>query len=472
MRLFVRPELWASSLLVGLGLLPLAGCAGTTDGDGDQGVAGINRFPCENAVSSGSGYATCESGVTVRETVEQCSSSLPRSEPQTSVLVMGGCMYDSECTAQAHGYCSVPSYIGGDSSGGAFCNYGCTSDADCGAGNICVCGEPAGHCAQASCRSDADCLAGFHCATYDGSNGCNILAYACQKPNDECLVNADCGGMNCQLDAATGTRVCGGGGCAIGRPFLVDEMARVAATARRDDWLTGGLAPDVEHLSPELRERLQLEWTRAAQLEHASVAAFSRFLLELLAFGAPSELCAATIAALEDERRHAEICFTLASEYAGEVIGPAALDVDGALEAPTLARSLAMAVREGCIGESIAALEAGELAARVVDPVLREVLERIAADERRHSELAWKFVQWALDRDYRLAEVLERELSAVRNEIDDYDPLTSGPRTFELARAGVMPEVLRGAVRNAGLRQIVEPGLAGLIEHARRRDAA
>src|SRR5262249_48182366 len=162
----------------------------------------------------------------------------------------------------------------------------------------------------ASCTGDADCGLGLHCASNAGQ------PFTCQQPGDACLVDADCGGMSCILDSVRGVRVCSGGNVgAIGRPFLVDDVARVASTVRRCAWPAGGLAPD--H-TPELRQRLVQEWTRAAQLEHASIAAFSRFLLELLAFGAPAELCAETISALADERRHAEICFALASHFAGE----------------------------------------------------------------------------------------------------------------------------------------------------------
>jgi hypothetical protein len=405
--------------------------------------------------------------VTVRETDQRCAPFVPRSEPQSSDPTLGDCQYDADCTAMPNGYCSSNTLIGGDAAG-AYCYYGCTTDGDCGAGAICVCGDPVGHCAQATCSSDADCASGMHCASYDSSGGCNIEAFACQTARDECLVNADCAGALCRLDEMTHVRVCDTGGCAIGRPFLVDDVARVAGTSARGDWQASGIEPELERLSPELRDRCRREWTRSAQLEHASIAAFSRFLLELLAFGAPSDLVAETISAIEDERQHAQICFTLAAQYADAPVGPDALDVDGALTTPTLARSLSSAVREGCIGETVAALEAAELASHVVDPVLAQVLERIAADERRHAELAWKFSHWALGKDVHLAAVLESELQLVQDSIDDYDPLTSGPRAHELARAGVMPEALRAAVRDAALRQIVEPGLRGMIEHARQ----
>jgi hypothetical protein len=60
--------------------------------------------------------------------------------------------------------------------------------------------------------------------------------------------------------------------------------------------------------------------------------------------------------------------------------------------------ALALAVfEEGCLGETIAALEAGVAAAAQQDPDARRALERIAADERRHAALAWRTLRWLLD---------------------------------------------------------------------------
>jgi hypothetical protein len=67
-------------------------------------------------------------------------------------------------------------------------------------------------------------------------------------------------------------------------------------------------------------------------MEHASVAAFARFVLELLSAGAPLELVEGAGDAMRDELRHTQICFGLASAYAGAPIGPGPLDTTGALE--------------------------------------------------------------------------------------------------------------------------------------------
>src|SRR5687767_12855844 len=122
MRLRVRPDRWATSLLMTLGLLSVAACAGSSDDDG------TNKFPCV-ATTDDNGYVACENGVTIRERAEQCPSSLPRPEAQSADPALGECQYDADCTAMPNGYCSTATFAGGDASGG-YCYYGCTTDAD------------------------------------------------------------------------------------------------------------------------------------------------------------------------------------------------------------------------------------------------------------------------------------------------------------------------------------------------------
>lgn len=184
-------------------------------------------------------------------------------------------------------------------------------------------------------------------------------------------------------------------GACCGRPLLVDGEPRVAPSAARGDW-ADFLAVDVGKLSASERQELARQWLGDAQLEHASIASFARFVLDLLAFGAPPELVAGAQRAMADELAHARACFGLASTYAGAPLGPAPLDLTGVAPSSSLAESAAAAVREGCINETIAALTAEEQATRAADPCVRQVLERIARDEADHAELAWRFVVWAL----------------------------------------------------------------------------
>jgi hypothetical protein len=149
-------------------------------------------------------------------------------------------------------------------------------------------------------------------------------------------------------------------------------------------------------LSPAERSAQSDKWLNDARFEHASIASFARFCLDLLAFGAPPELVERAQRAMGDELAHARACFALASAYAGRALGPGRLELAGVEPSHSLAEAAASAVREGCVNETVAALTARQQADVTRDPVVRAVLERIASDEADHAELAFRFVAWAL----------------------------------------------------------------------------
>jgi hypothetical protein len=184
----------------------------------------------------------------------------------------------------------------------------------------------------------------------------------------------------------------------LGRPLLVQDAPRVAKKSSRSDWTTA-LAPAIAMLTPEERATLAEMWARDAASEHASIASFSRFSLQLLALGAPADLVEAAHLAALDEARHARDAYALASAYSGESIGPGTLDVNGALDHiadVTLARLAIETFEQGCVGETMAAWDAREKAALCNDSHVRDVLARVAEDEEQHAELAWRTVVWAV----------------------------------------------------------------------------
>src|SRR6185369_6085591 len=62
----------------------------------------------------------------------------------------------------------------------------------------------------------------------------------------------------------------------------------------------------------------------------------------------------------------------------------------------SLAELAAETFADACAGETVAALALREAAAAPCDPIVRDLLSRIADDEERHAELAWRTVAWAL----------------------------------------------------------------------------
>jgi photosystem II stability/assembly factor-like uncharacterized protein len=240
-----------------------------------------------------------------------------------------------------------------------------------------------------------------------------------------------------------------------GRPFVVDDEARTAAACERDDWCD---AVQVAALPAATRARLAAAWTRDGLYEHASVASFARFVLQLLAASAPPELVLAGQAALADEVRHARACFGLASAYAGAPVGPGPLAIDGALAGPADLAALAGATAvEGCVNETIAALVATTAAGLATDPAVRSRLATIAADERRHAALAWRTVAWALARGG--AEVRAAVARAFAREPEvDADAGEDG-----LADHGRLSRRARVAVTRVAWRDIVAPHAAALL---------
>ncbi len=199
------------------------------------------------------------------------------------------------------------------------------------------------------------------------------------------------GGDRCCYPA---TKVTVADGCVVGRPYY-DAGQLVTAEARRASGWAAGRRPLVTHLSAAERRVLAEAWTRDALIEHASVAAFSRFALELLAVGAPADLVAGAHAAALDEVRHARIAFALAEAYADAPVAPGRFPFGGSVPLVTdLAALAAATAREGCVGETVVALLAAEALAVTEDPAVRDVLAVVASDEARHAELAWRAVRW------------------------------------------------------------------------------
>jgi hypothetical protein len=139
-------------------------------------------------------------------------------------------------------------------------------------------------------------------------------------------------------------------------------------------------------------------WSDDGIQEHASVAAFARFTMLLLSVGAPPEFVVGSQRASLDEVAHAQACFGLAGRYGGRDVGPAELQVADTLRDASLEELAAMTAEEGCVGETLGAVLAAEQLAFARDPEVARILKKIVADERRHAELAWRFVRWAIEK--------------------------------------------------------------------------
>lgn len=137
-------------------------------------------------------------------------------------------------------------------------------------------------------------------------------------------------------------------------------------------------------------------WERIAAMEHASVASFARASLSLLALGAPPDLVADTHRAALDEIEHARLAYGLAGG-GRESMGPAPLVAAVAPLAPANHGSFARATfLDACVGETLGAEAARRESLVARSAAERVVLSRIAEDEARHAELAWRTLAWSV----------------------------------------------------------------------------
>lgn len=423
------------SLLVAMGLMPFSGCGDgdAPDGEGSAGSGDAGEGPDGTAAGMGGGGATsvvevgkCTSPVEDAATgLVACAEGFShRPEPATCGDVnaggQGGAGYDlprapnnvpcgaggaggasEDCGSYYLGYCRESlSGLAAPSE----CASGCVQDSDCSNGYACVCGDSqspsGGVCVPGNCATDADCGDGLLCAIWQ--DACGEPWFSCQTVDDECLSDNDCEGEVCEVSesiAGSSMRVCVEG-AVCGRPFLVESTARVAPVVDCRKWSAKlDTLPSLAGLGDEERAALAAHFSKLGQMEHASIAAFARFNLQLLSLGAPPELVEACTAAMADETAHTRLCFAIASHYAGRPRGPSRLNIGGSLEAASLLEVAKLVIAEGCLGETVAAVEALEAAEAASDPALRDAYARIAADEQRHAELAFRFLRWALERD-------------------------------------------------------------------------
>jgi len=250
----------------------------------------------------------------------------------------------------------------------------------------------------------------------------------------------------------------------IGRPPRDhDGNVTSGASTPRADWIAPGLAVAAPAAS---REVLARHWAAVGALEHASVASFARLSLELLALGAPPELVAKAHEAALDEIEHARLAFAVASSHGGAPVGPAPLRVGAGDAGPVDARRVFRETfGDGCVGETLAALEARAAAREAADPAVRAALERIADDEERHAELAWRVVAWLLSAGLVDASEIEVVTVDLPSEPQALDDAAAGS---ELARHGVLSDRARAECRAAAVHEVVQPCLDALRASARR----
>mmetsp|Transcript_8416 Transcript_8416/g.15377 ORF Transcript_8416/g.15377 Transcript_8416/m.15377 type:complete len:397 (-) Transcript_8416:83-1273(-) len=186
-------------------------------------------------------------------------------------------------------------------------------------------------------------------------------------------------------------------GVVVGRLYSTSKgvcQARVVPEAKasaESDW-TG----QKEEAAPENTkdQGLAAHFLSVGLSEHASVASFSRVVLELMQLGAPAGLVNRTLVAAQEEIRHAQMAFSLAKTWSSQAFALSPLE--GLEFRPiTLEEFADQTVREAVEGETPAALKAALALRFAQHGGVRDFLAAVAVEERRHAELAWATLAWA-----------------------------------------------------------------------------
>jgi hypothetical protein len=206
-------------------------------------------------------------------------------------------------------------------------------------------------------------------------------------------------------------------GGAWGRPLRVRGRVLHPGLSAGSNW-TRGNRPSIAGLDPATCAALEALWLHDAQKEHASVPAFARISWLLAAVGAPAELVEGAHRAAAEEIDHARRCFALAAGYGGRshsaepmpdlLLG--GLDMKGDPMIHLAVESL----EDGCLLEDFNADVAAACEAVCEERATKDVLARIAREERSHAELSWDLLRWLVARGgTRVAGAVARKAAAL-----------------------------------------------------------
>lgn len=253
----------------------------------------------------------------------------------------------------------------------------------------------------------------------------------------------------------------------FGRPIL----PKVGGGA---SWARPGQAPlFVAELDEPTKRALADQWRENGRTEHASVAAFARLTLDLMALGAPPKLVEDANRDALDEIRHAEMCFSLARRIDGNIESPMAFPEAGKARTLPGNRTLALATLavdsliDGALHEGVSARIIAQLSRRTDDPVVRAMLKEIAADEGRHARHGWDVVRYCLEEGGTpVARALEGALRKL--------PTVMGSELPEAARSGawepfgIMGEALESNEFERARAELQKRVASLLFEHENR----
>jgi hypothetical protein len=202
-------------------------------------------------------------------------------------------------------------------------------------------------------------------------------------------------------------------------------------------------------------------WAKLAMMEHASVASFSRFSLELMSIGAPTDLLALVHQAALDEVRHTQISLDMANHFSATTFAPGALPLSDKADFSfgNAEKIAAAAALEGCIEETIAASIALYQAENMADSYHRNLLRSVALDEASHAALAWRAVQWITNSSPETRKVVSEVFSA---RAERYASVPQGASEPTLQHLGLLDKGTMEKLQYNAWHEIVVPAAVSL----------
>ena len=258
-----------------------------------------------------------------------------------------------------------------------------------------------------------------------------------------------------------------------GRPFTVDGDSRMAKSIPCDVQDTFYAQSWKENLDLTIsdnntdNQRIGEHWLQHAEAEHASIASFARHTLQLMSIGAPSVLLAASQQASLDEIKHAKICYGIASAFLDTDFFPGALKVTDSMNQLNIKDIIQSLVQEGCIEETLSAMEA-RFQARWADiPDMKDSLETIAVEETSHAQLAWNTISWIIgkypEEKQFILETFREAFKAYWGDSSKHTDTTDS-NIFpdqcggsSMRRFGLLTNKDKSLIRKAGVKLVIEP---------------
>ena len=160
-----------------------------------------------------------------------------------------------------------------------------------------------------------------------------------------------------------------------------------------------------------------------------------------------------------------KIIYQVASEFLGDDFEPGQLDVEKSLDKRDLQKIAKSTIEEGCVAETIAAVEAHFRANHTKVPKIKAALIQIALEETNHAQLAWTTVRWMMERFPEVAGIIDeafffefekRALGKPYDHIADASDMECGAEVF-FRDHGVIDPIARDRIGVQTIQDFIGP---------------